>query len=360
MATFMDFCVRAVSVSTLSLLFGLSACFDPKSLLEGRLNMDGGGDDAADVCPPPCACATTCLSTEICYQGACRSRFKEFPLLSRQTPVAITSWENSTLTIWFTEISGRVGRIEPDYTVTEFNAHYIVGVTCQITPGQGEIWVVGGAFGLGRVSMDGIPGPVTIGPTSMLPQTSYGIVRDADDNMWFTEPQAGRVAIITFDGNFAEFSLPAGSFPASIAVGSDGALWFSDPHNGSLGRLSTAGEVAVFQLPAGRNPVALVEGRDGNLWVGATGGVERVSTSGQVTDFALDTSVEVNAIAVGPDGNIWFVRSDGNVWQISEEGNMVPYPLPDGVSIGGMTDGGDGALWFTDMGNHSVWRFDLR
>ena len=60
-----------------------------------------------------------------------------------------------------------------------------------------------------------------------------------DGNLWFTESEANKIAMITPGRANTEYSVPtAGSQPTGIAPGPDGKIWFTEE---SFGRKSTAG-----------------------------------------------------------------------------------------------------------------------
>jgi hypothetical protein len=155
--------------------------------------------------------------------------------------------------VWFAAFAapGRIGRITPGGTVTEF--------TGGVTPG----------FSANSQPVDITPGP--------------------DGNLWFTEQGAGgRIGRITPAGVVTEFSaLTPVRQPALIASGPDGSLWFTEQAGpGAIGRITTAGTVTEFAagstpgFTAGRAPTGITTGADGNVWfteAGDPGAIVRVS-----------------------------------------------------------------------------------
>jgi virginiamycin B lyase len=68
---------------------------------------------------------------------------------------------------------------------------------------------------------------------------------------------------------YAEFKVPAGSWPETIVAGPDGNLWFGDcrSYGNSLRHISPAGEIVSCPLPTpDRRPCGITTGPDGNLW----------------------------------------------------------------------------------------------
>lgn len=131
---------------------------------------------------------------------------------------------------------GRIGRITPTGTVTEFSA---------------------------GISSGGFPIGIATGP---------------DGNMWFTEPginkssfsTTARIGIVFPNGSIAEYTngIPQNGLPASIVLGPDNNLWFTEPGRSQIAQITTAG--AVTEVGTGITPNSLpsqmVLGPDNNLW----------------------------------------------------------------------------------------------
>jgi virginiamycin B lyase len=175
--------------------------------------------------------------------------------------------------LWFTEFfAGRVGRMTPSGTVTEF----------------------------------ALPRGSSANPR--------GITAGTDGNLWLTEASSTSSAIarMTVEGQVTEFPIDGQQAePTSIVSGSDGNVWFTETVKSSVGRISPAGVITEFAV-GGRMPLGITAGRDGNLWftaAGLPGGIGRITTSGSVTFFKLPPpagSTQQVGIAQGPDGRIWF------------------------------------------------------
>ena len=84
---------------------------------------------------------------------------------------------------------------------------------------------------------------------------------------------------------------------------------------------------------------------------------DRCLLSLDVTTFPVgdpDEYVSIGDITSGPDGNLWFTASDFDegsyVGRITPDGEQTLYPVAIGVTFGSpgqITSGPDGNLWFT-------------
>ena len=145
-----------------------------------------------------------------------------------------------TETCRFGEFGGRIGRITPSGTVTEF---------------------------AGRLALATQIAGITAGP---------------DGNVWFTEAAADKIGRITPAGVVTEFSSgltdgpaldpidgkPFAAEPSSIAVGPDGNLWFTEPFVNRIGRITPAGTITEFATGITKNafPDVITAGPDGSMW----------------------------------------------------------------------------------------------
>ena len=142
-----------------------------------------------------------------------------------------------------------------------------------------------------------------------------------------TNPVIGR---ITAAGVITHYSAAGLRSPSGIASGSDGALWFvnsssaADPTAGSIGRITTSGTVTNYTYPHSFQPYGIAAGPADTIWFtnGAAAGIrwsmEKMTTSGVVTDYANPDLGALGGahrgggggITQGPDGAMWF--TDGN------------------------------------------------
>jgi streptogramin lyase len=270
-------------------------------------------------------------------------QFTDFHLSSPTSDaLAITAGPDGNL--WFTEadrsfthfFDGKIGRITPDGTLTEFDIP---------TP---------------HAMYPGSPGGITAGP---------------DGNLWFTEPLGGKIGRITPDGTLTEIPLPTGSAdPDGITAGPDGNLWFTEAFqfaNGNkIGRITPDGTITEFPLPT-PNSLGFTEeitaGPDGNLWFpeGQRDQIGRITPDGTITEFALPTPSfdplrGPPGITAGPDGNVWFTEyNPSQIGQITPDGTITEFPVPDRSFPREITAGPDGNLWFANNIGNGIGEFVL-
>lgn len=202
--------------------------------------------------------------------------------------------------------------------------------------------------------------------------------------LWFSEATENwvglaKLARITTDGVVTEFRLPGadrGSQVNSIVAGPDDAAWFSwaNRGGGAIGRITSDG--SLTQIPLGLNvrPFDMTLGPDGAFWTAMVERtttptflpvIARVTTDGTVTKYPVVTTPAtpngtISAITEGPDGALWFTyagNGDGSVsriGRISMAGDISWFSLDSAYAHGSLGDiitGPDGALWFSGNKN---------
>src|SRR5688572_13103974 len=72
---------------------------------------------------------------------------------------------------------------------------------------------------------------------------------------------------ITLHSGVTLFSagITPGAAPAGIVVGPDNNFWFAEFNASRIARITPAGVVTEFTLPAGRGPLNITVGPDGNI-----------------------------------------------------------------------------------------------
>ncbi len=185
------------------------------------------------------------------------------------------------------------------------------------------------------------------------------ITAGPDNNLWFTEKTAGKIAKLTTSGTFTEYSLGAGHAPYDITAGPDGNLWFTDQvgTTGYVGRITTSGTVTEWSLPGTSSTphgITLAVGIDGNLWLAdiSHNSIDKVTTGGSITSYTIPTSGSAPSdLVAGPDGNIWFTEQSGNkVANVTPTGTFTEYSMPQSSSL--PTDillGSDNNLWVSEQ-----------
>jgi len=205
-----------------------------------------------------------------------------------------------------------------------------------------------------------VPSTITEFP---LPPLNFGgslgataITAGPDGNVWFGDPGASQVGVITPTGQVTEYSTPGISVGA-ITAGPDGNLWFLNDaltQSGSpaIGRITPAGQVTTFTLPDDfTQPNQIAAGPDGNVWftesIYPTGEkVGRITPTGQVTEFAIPVqpgvSGQAEGITAGPDGNLYFLH-DAILARITPTGALTDHVADNAGEA--ITVGPDGNLW---------------
>ena len=161
---------------------------------------------------------------------------------------------------------------------------------------------------------------------------------------------------------------PVGDFgiPFRITTGPDGALWFTT-FGDAVARITTAGVATYFDFPGVWRSHDITTGPDGNLWFTSgnpddafpNAAIRRVTSAGVHTVFDLpdDTSLPWG-ITDGQDGALWFTERSGNrIGRLTTAGVLTEFPLPTaGSSPTDIAAGSDGALWFTENGGNRIGR----
>lgn len=155
---------------------------------------------------------------------------------------------------------------------------------------------------------------------------------------------------------------------AGIATGPNGNLWFTMPGSQTIVRMNPQTQaVTQFDLSAARcNPQGIALGPDAAMWFGCQdGAMGRITTAGAVTYYAVaelgpagqGTFAPVNTVITGPGGNIWYAQfSSGIVGIVSPTAGFQKRVRVQPAPLGGLTVGGDGNVWATNLNNRSIFR----
>jgi virginiamycin B lyase len=254
--------------------------------------------------------------------------------------------------LWFTEGNRDVvGRVTPDGVITEFHTPTAGSQPGAITLGpDGALWFAEvSGNNIGRITTSGTVTEFAI-PTAY--SHPSGIAVGADGALWFTEWNVAKVSRVTVDGHMTEY--PAGAAtPNQIVRGADGDMWFTDGL-GELGRISPSGALSPVTLANMNMAWAVTVDRLGNLWYAGgdqsdLGRIERRDPAGHVTEFVVGRYVEFNGITEGPDGAMWFTESNMNaIGRLAPDGTITTDSAPSPVRI---VVGPDANIWFTSGTN---------
>ena len=184
-------------------------------------------------------------------------------------------------------------------------------------------------------------------------------------------------AITTFmpTPTFYQFSIPTGTNrPQWIAAGSDGNMWFTENPGGAVARITPAGVVTEFTIPtANAQPQKIIGASDGNLWFTEyslnatpsldTSKVSKVTTTGTFTEYFTLFSPPP------PDEPLGLTdRGDGNIWYVANGSSRVGYQSINGGVAGetsvptassgpfDIAPAGDGNLYYTESAVDKIGR----
>ena len=224
-----------------------------------------------------------------------------------------------------------------------------------ITPGpDGALWFTNNRTNsIGRITTDGTvtnytdpsiyqPSAITAGPDGALWFTNAGYLRT------YERSSIGR---ITTDGTITKYTNQTVKAPMGITAGPDGALWFTNYGNSSIGRITTAGKIRNFTDVGNiRAPRAITVGSDGALWFGNGYSIGRITLHGRVSIYEKPNFIGGGGIAAGPDGAIW-IADPHSIWRISPQGKNLERvkKIDDLGPSGHIAAGADGALWFDTL-----------
>ncbi|MGO9467352.1 MAG: Ig-like domain-containing protein [Isosphaeraceae bacterium] len=282
--------------------------------------------------------------------------------------------------LWLTGQTA-IGRITPTGTFTSFDVPGKFNTIAGLTSGPGgNLWfteqedgkTVGEQPAVGEITPAGVtklyalPQGTTLDPNLGVPADPTAITTGPDGALWFGEN--GAIGRITTAGTIQVFPLAPTATVPDITQGSDGVLWFAEQNSSgsnSIGRITTQGAIQQFPLPTPTATIAdITPGPDGALWFAEQNpeqsySIGRITTTGAITAYPLPQSTSASVTA-GPAGNVWFTetvsdpKKHGNttiIGQITPAGQIQSFVLPPKLgkneSVGNLTLGPDGNLWFT-------------
>jgi virginiamycin B lyase len=187
--------------------------------------------------------------------------------------------------------------------------------------GNGYIWFTSqGSNRIGRLNMQ--TGDVRLVTPWETPSNPYGIVLDAEGNVWAMLLRTNKVVRIdpeTFEMTHYDQASPE-SRGRRLAWTEDNKLWYVDEARGYLGRIDVATrETTEWQMPsgAGSNPYAITKDDQGRLWVSDTG------PSKQLVGFDPRTEEFFSVSTVsGSIRNMYFHANTGTMWFGTDANNV--------------------------------------
>jgi streptogramin lyase len=161
---------------------------------------------------------------------------------------------------------------------------------------------------------------------------------------------------------FTEYPIPTNtgapdSNPGAMAAGPDGNLWFnhqSTAPNAIQSITPTGTFSGVFKTSTTNvGPVAVTGGPDSNVYYTKQGGIGQAQPSGAVKEFGVPNGGDSGGITNGPDGKVWFTEPGKNkIGNMTPAGQFTEFPIPTANSTPfAITLGPDKNLWFTESGS---------
>jgi virginiamycin B lyase len=199
---------------------------------------------------------------------------------------------------------------------------------------------------------------------STSPESDNGITGGPDGAVWFTNPGNNTIGRINVVGRVRDFAGKGIGNTWVITTGPDGALWAGNWDTHSISRITTRGVVTTF--PGTANTPTGIAASSRYLWYtnwAAPATIRRISTAGTSTSFTADGVVYPQSITEGSDGAMWFTDggvpgADYSIGRITQSGHFTFYSLAN--YPGSIAAGPDGALWFTYPANNAIGRITTK
>ncbi len=303
--------------------------------------------------------------------------------------------------MWFTELyAGKIGNVTPSGSVVEYTVPTANSQPTGIIAACGNLWFTERATNkIGRITPGGVFTEYNVPTPNAGPDR---VAIDANGNVWFSEFNVGKIAMIVTNGSpITEYPLPGPSAgPAGITVDAHGNVWVADWSNSRIDELPSGSQTWAFYPTPTKNsePSDMTLGPDGNPWFtefagnhdgvvneamgnaiseyyttspfgidtnpngymyvsSLAGAIERLSTNGSILGFGVQgTPFEVSHDAL--PGDIWYTTDtqSSHVVLRNPNGTFVTYStLTPGGAPYGITPGPTGTgMWFTELNGNKI------
>jgi streptogramin lyase/thiol-disulfide isomerase/thioredoxin len=158
----------------------------------------------------------------------------------------------------------------------------------------------------------------------------------------------------------------------AIVRASDGSLWYASQSANRIVRVDPKGVETPFVPVDGstKGLSGMVLDGKGNVWFskrgGGTGIIGRFpEAGGEGIEFALpERHAFPDGLVIGPDNQIWYFDPvQHKIGRINADGGSEafegPLKLNPGITPTDMATGPDNSLWITDLGENSLFKFDV-
>lgn len=233
----------------------------------------------------------------------------------------------------------------------------------------------------------------------------HGLGIGADGRtIWFTGKATGTIGRLSPNGEVRHWQLPTvGSVPIYIRLGPDGNMWVTELVGNAIARVTPAGAITEYPIPTyNSRPIAIVPGPAGEraMWFTEEAGnrLGRIdlaclaraeaahgSTTACLTEYPVpmpQSNVILAGLAFDAAGNLWVQQyvdqnhaepeGPDHIVRIDRAGlaagpaglrpaHITSYAVPTRRTVmHRIVLGGDGAMWFTEMGADRVGRIEAR
>lgn len=173
------------------------------------------------------------------------------------------------------------------------------------------------------------------------------------------DPSTGKVKVYKIPSNDSD--------PYTLIFDADDNIWFTERKAGKLAKL-TRSSGKITEYPIGDCPYGLSLDKRGNIWV-TRKAADRFTRfdpkTGQVTELLLGKGSQPRRTAVAPDGMLWVaLYGTGKLAKINPAANRVvkEYELPGGPNAGpyAVNADADGRIWVSEIQTDNVIMLDPR
>ena len=184
----------------------------------------------------------------------------------------------------------------------------------------------------------------------------------SDGKVWFTEFDYLSNKVGSFDfakQQFQEYASPTPrSVPHNPWVGRNGQIWFTELKGRKLATVDAeTGKVTEYPVPDKAGVHTLREDSQGNIWT--SGNVTRFNPHTQkFTVFGTPSTYDV---AVDGQDNAWGASDEGQpgLFKVdAKTGEVKRYSVPDMKFVRGIEVDAQQNVWFGDVTNHRLGKFD--
>jgi virginiamycin B lyase len=275
--------------------------------------------------------------------------------------------------------SGRISKITKTGSITQYglpnyfdvnSVGYPVYPFAVYTTPDSLVWFLSADGYFGSIGIDG-SNPVIYTLRTLGSDTSgtfTGFTQGSDGNFYVAETSPERIIKVTPTGTASVFSsgLSSGANIGVIFLNGDGNFWFTERGTAKIGKLTSTGTLTEYAATSGGGYTPLDMTTDGlNLWY--TAQAVSPATGQKLVEMQTDgTLLQSYTITTSPAGegalagqgsaykwtinsNISRIRNTTGVVNDYSLTNSDPNTIP-----GGLTQGPDGNLWFTDRAHNKI------